>query len=162
MRRADLLHIVTLGLAVIALSGCADSGAQEAQRWIRTQREHLSLPVPEPVPEVADTPSAIYRSKTLDPFSPDRIAAHASTAGRSQRTDVLFPNAPLSSLVIAGYLTGENRVPIAMVRYGAQYQGVRVGDRLSDREAVVQQIGPQGVLVNLNGASEQWLPINKP
>ena len=161
MRRVDFAPLAALSMIGIALSGCADSGAQAAQQWIGAQRDALSLPVIEPVPGVVDTPPAIYRSKSVDPFSPDRIVARAASSGNHQRTDVLFPDVPLSGLSVAGYLSGENRASVAVIRYGTQYQGVRVGDRLGDREALVQQIGPQGVLVHLDGSPEQWLPINK-
>jgi Tfp pilus assembly protein PilP len=162
VHRVEMICLAVLGVTGIALSGCGDSGAQTAQQWIRAQQEHLLLPVVEPVPAIVDIPPAVYRGKSTDPFSPNRVGAGAASSGNQHRTDVLFPNVPLSGLSVVGYLSGENRAPVAMIRYGTQYQSVRLGDRLGDREALVQQIGAQGVLVNISGSPEQWLPINKP
>lgn len=157
MLHANMLRSVLICLAV---AGCSDAGERYANQWIQAQQTALALPKIEPVPPVIDTPPANYTSKTADPFSYSRISARTGGSGLGQRTDVLFPEAPLSGLVVAGYLSGENRVPVAMVRYGAQYRAVRIGDRLGERAALVKQIAPQGVLV-VDGESEQWLSMNK-
>ena len=150
-----------LCLICLAIAGCTDSGEKSVADWIRLQEANASPPVIEPVPAVIDTPPATYRSKVQDPFSPDRVAARSGAFGASLRTDVLFPDAPVSGLTVVGYLSGENRVPVAMMRYGAQYRAARVGDRVSEREALVKEIDAQGVRVQISGAPDQWLPINK-
>ena len=149
--------ILALG---VALAGCGDSGERAARHWLEQQRASLSAPSLAAAQPVVDTPPADYTSKAIDPFLPERISARDS--GRTpQASDVLFPEAPLASLVVSGYLTGDGRVPVALVRYGAQYRGVRVGDRLSDRAVRVKEVGPQGVLVSMDGGPDQWLPLGK-
>jgi Tfp pilus assembly protein PilP len=156
-------HALRWALCLIcsAIAGCADSGEKSAADWIRLQQANASPPVIEPVPALIDTPPATYRSKVQDPFSPDRIAARSGDSGASLNADVLFPDAPMSGLTVVGYLGGENRVPVAMVRYGAQYRVVRVGDRMGEREALVKEIDARGIRVQISGAPDQWLPINK-
>ena len=151
---------VILALGVV-LAGCADSGERAARYWLEQQRASTSAPPLADVPPVVDTPPAGYMSKVIDPFLPERISARSGSSQTGQASGVLFPEAPLASLVISGYLAGDGRVPVAMVRYGNQYRGVRVGDRVSDRAALVKEVGPQGVLVMMDGGPDQWLPLGK-
>lgn len=164
MRRAKArfgrcLASVLTGLAV--LTGCADTGADAAQAWISAQQVQPARSALGPVPGVVDTPPATYVSKVLDPFLPERVSATANTDSRTRRSDVLFADAPLSALSVSGYLAGPNDVRVAMVKYGPQFRGVRVGDHISAQSAQVKQIDAQGVLVVIDGAAEQWLPTNK-
>lgn len=154
------LYLMPLAICS-ALNGCADSGVQAAYQWMSDQQRDIPPVMLAAVPPVVDTPPAKYSSKAVDPFSPERISTRAGTTGGSLRADVLFPDAPLSGLSVMGYLSGDNRVPVAMVRYGIQYRGVHVGDRLSDQAAAIKQIGPQGVLLSIDGQSDRWLTISK-
>lgn len=150
-----------LWLLCWAIVGCADSGEKTAQQWVRMQQANVLPRMLDPVPAVIDTLPATYHGKVQDPFSPDRVSARTTVSGTGLSTDVLFPDAPLSSLTVVGYLGGENRLPVAMVRYGAQYRGARVGDRMSEREALIKEIDAQGIRVQISSAPDQWLPINK-
>lgn len=163
MRRVDCLVLhKSLILGFLVLAGCMDSGERAAQQWLSERQAHQSALTLEPVPPIVDALPASYRSKVLDPFLPERISSRAGVADIASRSGAIFPDAPLASLSVVGYLSGENRLAVAMVRYGTQYRGVHVGDRLSQQRASVRQIGPQGVLLALDGMPEQWLPINKP
>lgn len=158
--KAQIWFPISVGYAL--LMGCADSGEESAREWMASQRPDPAVSVVTTVPTFVDTPPAIYHSKTTDPFVSSRITMRSASVNKSQRLDVLFPDASISSLSMVGYLSGENRVPVAMVRYGTQYRGVRVGDRLGEPAALVKQIDAQGVLIAVEGASDQRLPINKP
>lgn len=162
MQRVDWRPLQVLGMATILLTGCADSGRSDAQAWMQAQQQSLPSAMLAPVPPVVDIPPANYQSKAMDPFLPERVSARVDTGGMAPRTDVIFPETSITGLSVTGYLSGDQRVTVAMVRSGALYRGVRVGDRLGQEAAVVKQIGAQGVLVAVDGAPERWLPINKP
>lgn len=147
------------GLSV--LSGCADTGVDVAQAWIEAQRVNPVRPVVAPVPTPVDTPPATYGSKVLDPFLPERVSVSAHSDSGARRSDVLFSDVPLSALSVAGYLAGPNDVRVAMVKYGSQFRGVHIGDRISAQNAQIKQIDAQGVLLVIDGTAEQWLLANK-
>ena len=162
MRSHKIPGFFPLIMGSALLMGCVDSGELSAREWMAGQRRDPAPADVAPVPTFVDTPPATYQSKIADPFLSSRITMQPASANKSQRLDVLFPDAPISALSVAGYLSGENRVPVAMVRHGTQYRGVRVGDRLGEQAALVKQIDAQGVLIAVDGAPEQRLPINKP
>lgn len=147
------------GLSV--LTGCADTGVDAAQAWIEAQQMNPVRPALAPVPVLVDTPPATYGSKVLDPFLPERVSASAHSDSGARRSGVLFSDVPLSALSVAGYLAGPNDVRVAMVKYGSQFRGVHIGDRISAQNAQIKQIDAQGVLLVIDGTAEQWLLANK-
>lgn len=147
------------GLSV--LTGCADAGVDAAQAWIEAQQMNPVRPVVAPIPVLVDTPPAAYGSKVLDPFLPERISASVNADSVARRSDVLFSDVPLSALSVAGYLAGPNDVRVAMVKYGSQFRGVHIGDRISAQSAQIKQIDAQGILLVIDGTAEQWLLTNK-
>jgi Tfp pilus assembly protein PilP len=143
------------------LTGCADTGVDAVQAWIEAQQMNPMRLAAAPVPALADTPPATYGSKAMDPFLPERVSENANSESDVRRSAVLFSDAPLSALSVAGYLAGPNDARVAMVKYGSQFRGVRIGDRISAQSAQVKQIDAQGILLVIDGATEQWLPTNK-
>lgn len=162
MRRVDRHTACTVAVLATTLAGCVDSGERAAQTWMQAQPPHLKLTVLAPVPPVIDTPPVGYNSKVANPFLPERTMAPVNIDNMAQRAGVLFPEVPVVSLIITGYLSGDQRSPIAIVHGGAVYQSVRMGDRLGREAAMVKQIGAQGVLIALDGVPDRWLPINQP
>ncbi len=161
MRRVDRRMACAVGLLAATLMGCNDSGERAAHVWMQAQKPSLKLTELSPVPPVIDTPAAGYSSKTTDPFLPERVFALARSDKLAPRTDVLFSDMPITSLIVTGYLAGDQRAPIAIVHGGTLYCSVRIGDRLGQEAATVKRIGPQGVLIAREGAPDHWLPINK-
>lgn len=107
------------------------------------------------VPPVIDTPPAIYKSSAPDPFSVERLNIRPAVA--SDQTGVVFSGAPLSALILKGYLVSERGEPVAMVVYENQYRAIRAGDRLSEARALVKKIDPRGALLVFDGAPDQWM-----
>lgn len=161
MRRVDRAMPCIVGVIVTALMGCSDSGVRAAQAWMQAQQPFLKRTALAPVPPVIDIPPAGYHSKTTDPFLPERVLVLADSATSALRAGVLFADVPIASLVVTGYLSGDQRAPIAIVHSGGLYRSVRIGDQLGQEAVMVKQIGPQGVLIARNGAPDRWLPINK-
>lgn len=162
MRCPDLVR--PLGMLALSASivSCGNSGEQVARQWMQQALAAQPAPGAASVPAIADTPPAVYDSRVADPFSPERIAVRMERSVGPGTPEAVFPDAPLAALSAVGYLTGEHRSPVAMVRYGSQYRGVHVGERLSEQALLVKQIGPQGLRIGADGMPDQWLPINKP
>ena len=151
----------TVAVLAMTLVGCSDSGERAAQVWMQAQQPSLKITVLAPVPPVMDTAPAGYSSKATDPFFPERVLALASPDNLTSRADVLFSDVSITNLIVTGYLSGDQRAPIAIVHGGALYRSVRIGDRLGQEAATVKQIGPHGVLIARDGVPDRWLPINK-
>ncbi|MGV0997708.1 MAG: hypothetical protein ACOYBQ_00070 [Fluviibacter sp.] len=145
----------------LQLIGCGDGGAPAGRTWIEQQSQALVAPVLPPVPAFVVLPPAVYAGEPVhDPFAVER--ARSGLDDRIRKNDgVVFADAPLSALVMMGYLMGEANKPVAMIRSGADYRAIRVGDRLGDAGSPVQQITARGVQVLVDGSS-QWLALNRP
>lgn len=160
MMAANMLTRIAVWPIALALGGCMDSSVRETEQWMKSQREAMLQPSLPQIPDVADTPPAQYNSTASDPFSAARLNVRKTVP--ADREGVIFPDVPLSALVLKGYLLSEHGIPVGMVVYENQYRSIRIGDRLSDSSALVKNIGQRGALLVLDGAQDQWLPISKP
>ena len=128
-----------------------------AQKWMIEQKAGLTAPGLPSVPDLIDTPPAAYTAKTQDPFDPTRISGRAATSIERGKSGVLFPDVPVASLSIVGFITSAASGRVAIVRSGNVYRSVRPGDRVGEQVAMVKQIDDQGLLLAVDGASDQWL-----
>lgn len=129
---------------------------RRAEAWMSAEKARIATPQMPEVPEIIDTPPAIYAAKTQDPFDPSRTSAGIGSTPVGGKTDVLFPDVPIASLSVVGFITGVSG-RVAVVRSGAVYRSVRQGDRIGVQVATVKQIGDQGLLLATDGMQNQWL-----
>lgn len=128
-----------------------------AQEWMMQQKSALIAPGLPSVPDLIDTPPAAYTSKIQDPFDPSRISGRANTSIERGKPGVLFPDVPIASLSIVGFITSASTGRVAIVRSGNVYRSVRPGDRIGEQIAMVKQIDDQGLLLAIDGTEDQWL-----
>jgi Tfp pilus assembly protein PilP len=142
---------------LFGLMACEASDHERvAETWMLAEKARIAKPQLPPVPEIIDTPPAIYLAKKQDPFDPSRTTAGIGANRGGVSTDVLFPDIPIASLTIVGFITGAAG-RVAVVRSGDVYRSVRLGDRIGLQVATVKQVAEQGLLVAINGMENQWL-----
>jgi Tfp pilus assembly protein PilP len=144
-------------VALLPMAGCGERGEQAGRAWVIEQQRILSPTVPPPVPDVIDTPPASYTSTAYDPFSPERISARLRAISLSGQPGVLFPEAPLSALVIVGFMTGKDGEAVALVRNGPEYRSVRKGNRMSEQALDVRAIQGDAIILGRDGLPDQRL-----
>lgn len=128
-----------------------------AQKWMIEQKSGLIVPGLPSVPDLIDTPPVAYTAKTQDPFDPSRISSRASMSTERGKSGVLFPDVPIASLSVVGFITSASSGRVAVVSSGGVYRSVRPGDRIGEQIAMVKQIDDQGLLLAVDGSGDQWL-----
>lgn len=157
VRIAKAVYAGLILMALFSMAGCGERGEQAGQHWIAEQHRALNPTPPPPVPNVIDTPPSSYTSTVYDPFSPERLSARLRAIPASGQAGVIFPDAPVSALVIVGFMTGKDGGLVALVRNGPEYRSVRKGNRVSDQALVVKEIQNQAIILGGDGVLDQRL-----
>lgn len=151
------INAIVLALLTGHLVACGQSGERSSREWVEKEGGAQTPALLPKVPAVIDTPPASFTSKAFDPFAPERVSARYKKLPATGLSGVLFPDAPLSSLTIVGFMTGKNAETVAMIRHGAEYRSVRQGNRISEQALLVKEIGAQGLTLSGDGVPDQQL-----
>ena len=157
MRRGNFLFWIVSAALLNGAGGCSELASDRAQTWVAKQDAQMMKSTLPPVPEIIDTPPAIYTGKAQDPFSPGRLSAARGDKAATGQGGVIFPESAESALVIMGFLTGGNQERLAIVRSGSQYRTVRKGDRIGELASEVMDIQDRGLLLNSEDQGPHWL-----
>lgn len=143
--------------SIVSISACEETTPGRAQAWIAKQQPQLSKLTLPPVPEIVDTPPAIYTGKALNPFSPERLSAVRGAKSSGEKRGVIFPESAESALVIIGFMTDGKQERLAMVKSGSQYSIVRKGDRIGELANEVVDVQDKGLLLKSEDLQSHWL-----
>ena len=157
MQRGKCLFWMVAAALLNATSGCTELASDRAQTWVAKQDVKLMKSTLPPVPEIIDTPPAIYTGNAEDAFSPERLSAARGVKAGSRQGGVIFPESAESALVIMGFLSGGDQERLAIVRSGSQYRTVRKGDRIGELASEVMDIQDKGLLVSSEDQGPHWL-----
>lgn len=135
-----VLNFFAAAVAVVALSACSDSGREELQRWMATQRAQVKPTVP-PISEPKKfTPQAYTEATSFEPFNIQKLtqalrrdSSQPSTSGliapELARRKESLEAFPLDSMTMVGSLDRKSQ-PVALISVDKLLYQVRVGNHL--------------------------------
>jgi len=158
-----------LGLMLMALTGCSDSGKNELRQWMSEQRAHVR-PNVKPIDEPKRfTPQAYTEAGVLDPFNSQKLTqALRRESAQPNNSSLIGPELarrkepleafPLDAMAMVGSLD-RNSKPVALVRVDKLLYQVRVGNHLGLNYGLVTRISETELALReiVQDAAGEWI-----
>jgi type IV pilus assembly protein PilP len=156
--------------AIVALSGCGQSGQDELQDWMNEQRAQTK-PKVQPIPEPKKfAPQAYTQEGVIDPFSNQKLtqALKRESAQSTSNAALVAPELarrkeplesyPLDAMTMVGSLL-KDQGPVALVRVDNLLYQVRPGNYLGQNYGKIVKVTESEVTLReiVQDAAGEWI-----
>lgn len=163
------LHVLSLGLAVLALSACGDTSQQDLQQWMAEQRAKVRPNVPPITAPKKFVPQAYTEMASVEPFNMQKLTqALRRDSAQPGNSELIAPELsrrkevleafPLDAMAMVGSLD-RNRKPVALVAVDKLLYQVRVGNHMGLNYGLVTRISETEIVLReiVQDAAGEWI-----